>query len=1121
MREAAPVPFYVRGRCGNMRAPCKFSHDIHSEHNSAVLKNNEINGLNEQELKILLLQNDHSLMPGVCMKYLHDTCKSGNDCSRLHVCGYFLKGECTSHACKKSHNLLESKTNLLLIKYGQTNVSIQNFHLLCTVKYNEGLQLQREARSGPKRGANENTRERGRSTSRNRNDLGVAAQNKPNNRRRNRKNRGPGHSSTRGPSSQRTVATERKKCTTSESEQDENNDSDEESCDQNIPGKLLNVKSAENYGQPKVIVSVEAGLRVPGNAVPPPTSITSLYTDSSSTCIKPVASTKYNTPVKTTVPTKSDTSEKTMVFNNFTTQAETIFTKPDKPVNTPTIYPLKSYASKPSGDISTPCPSSDQENAFIKSGIQMNENTQRLCRLPQTIKEDTPGQVSTTTLFSSQKSTLAPYTPIHFPIRNLPTTEHYSSFAGSHNPVNMPATPLISQKSTLAPYTPINFPIRNVPTTEHCSSFAGSQNPVNAPVTPFISQKNTLAPYTPINFPIRNVPTTEHYSRFAGSHNPVNTPATPLMSPLMSEKSTLTPYTPIHCPVRNLPTTEHCSSFAGSHNPVNTPATVFIGTPLITPFRSDDPVNKLTVTGQPSQSSYNVTSIKTGTNMSRTESLVNDTYGITADNGYRYPQLHNEFKMDFPPTTGLVNLSLNETSSAVNYTTKPTQSVSQNEVKHPLNEISSALNYTPKPTQLSQNDVLFKKPEVGKVSEVNEICLFNIWEYCKFGLKCGAKHYHLPYCWQYFDGTRWKDMLDMDHIEKAYCDPNVDRIPLVDFQIMKSGTSTVRRLSTPSSVTKPLEFVLTTEWIWYWKEETGSWIEYGKLNGKEQIASISSAVLENIYLTDPKEVAPFESGQQKYEISFKDMMQRNLTFGTQREVRRRPRYLAPDNVSKLRGSTKKTQVSSPLKTGVYPTTWDTNALPELGCQLIDVSSTSSEYTEIHKMFSKTLSNQVVKNIKRIQNPSLWQVFQWQKEQMKKINKGRDAVECQLFHGTDHSHLSTICHHNFDWRICGTHGTLYGQGSYFARDASYSHSYSSPDSRGRRSMFVARVLVGDFVIGNSTLNRPPYKCGSTTHSYDSCVDQLVNPTIFVVFEKHQIYPEYILEYEEAKKSCCVS
>ncbi|XP_053574900.1 uncharacterized protein LOC128664167 isoform X2 [Bombina bombina] len=1030
-------PFYARGRCGNMRAPCKFSHDIHSEHNRAVLKNNEINGLNEEELKILLLQNDHSLMPGVCRKYVYDTCQSGNDCSRLHVCGYFLKGECTRHACKKSHNLLDSKTNRLLIKYGQTDVSIQNFHLLCTVKYNKDLQLQREARSGPKRGANANTRGRGRSTSRNRNDLGVAAQNKPKNRRRNRKKGEPGHSSTKGPSSQGTVATERKKCTTSESEQDENNDSDEESCDQNIPGKLLNVKSAENYGQPKVNVSVEAGLRGPGNAVPPPTSITSLYTDSSSTCIKPVASTKYNTPVKTTVPTKSDTSEKTMVFNNFTTQAETIFTKPDKLVNTLTIYPLTSYTSKPSGDISTPCPSSDQENAFIKSGIQMNENTQRLCRLPQTIKDDTPGQVSTTTLFSSQKSTLAPYTPINFPVRNVPTTEHCSSFAGSHNPVNMPATPLISQKSTLTPYTPIHFPVRNLPTTEH-------------------------------------------YSRFAGSHNPVNTPAT-----------------------------------------------VFIGTPLITPFKSDDPVNKLTVTGQPSQSSYNVSSIKTGTNMSITESLVNDTYGITADNSYRYPQLHNEFKMDFPPTTGLVNLSLNEKSSAVNYTTKPTQlsqndvSIKKPEVKHPLNETSSTLNFTPKPTQLSQNDVIFKKPEVGKVSEVNEICLFNIWKYCKFGLKCGAKHYHLPYCWQYFDGTRWKDMLNMDHIEKAYCDPNVDRIPLVDFQTMKSGTSTVRRLSTPSSVTKPLEFVLTTEWIWYWKDETGSWIEYGKLNGKEQIASISSAVLENIYLADPKEVAPFAAGQQKYEISFKDMMQKNLMFGTQREVRRRPLYLAPDNVSKLRGSTKTTQVSSPLKTGVYPTTWDTNALPELGYQLIDVSSTSSEYTEIHKMFSKTLSNQVVKNIKRIQNPSLWQVFQWQKEQMKKINKGRDAVECQLFHGTDHSHLSTICHHNFDWRICGTHGTLYGQGSYFARDASYSHSYSSPDRRGRRSMFVARVLVGDSVIGNSTLNRPPYKCGSTTHSYDSCVDQLVNPTIFVVFEKHQIYPEYILEYEEEKKSCCIS
>lgn len=45
---------------------------------------------------------------------------------------------------------------------------------------------------------------------------------------------------------------------------------------------------------------------------------------------------------------------------------------------------------------------------------------------------------------------------------------------------------------------------------------------------------------------------------------------------------------------------------------------------------------------------------------------------------------------------------------------------------------------------------------------------------------------------------------------------------------MYCGFGKVRRLSTASSVTRPPHFILTTEWIWYWKDEYGVWKEYGK-----------------------------------------------------------------------------------------------------------------------------------------------------------------------------------------------------------------------------------------------------------------------------------------------------
>lgn len=83
------------------------------------------------------------------------------------------------------------------------------------------------------------------------------------------------------------------------------------------------------------------------------------------------------------------------------------------------------------------------------------------------------------------------------------------------------------------------------------------------------------------------------------------------------------------------------------------------------------------------------------------------------------------------------------------------------------------------------------------------------------------------------------------------------------------------------------------------------------------------------------------------------------------------------------------------------------------------------------------------------------------------------------------------------------------GSYFARDATYSHSYTG--TTAVRTMFVSRVLVGSYTKGASSYVRPPSKDGGDVNFYDSCVDNVLNPSIFVVFEKPQIYPEYLIQY----------
>lgn len=136
-----------------------------------------------------------------------------------------------------------------------------------------------------------------------------------------------------------------------------------------------------------------------------------------------------------------------------------------------------------------------------------------------------------------------------------------------------------------------------------------------------------------------------------------------------------------------------------------------------------------------------------------------------------------------------------------------------------------------------------------------------------------------------------------------------------------------------------------------------------------------------------------------------------------------------------------------------------------------------------------------------------------REQMKRKLQASDykKMEKQLFHGTESSVIDAICKQNFDHRLHGKNGTMYGEGSYFAVKASYSNNYSG--GQKTRSMFLADVLTGEYKLGNATLRRPPLKdpINPASDLYDSCVDNEDDPTIFVIFNDEQCYPSYLITY----------
>jgi len=73
--------------------------------------------------------------------------------------------------------------------------------------------------------------------------------------------------------------------------------------------------------------------------------------------------------------------------------------------------------------------------------------------------------------------------------------------------------------------------------------------------------------------------------------------------------------------------------------------------------------------------------------------------------------------------------------------------------------------------------------------------------------------------------------------------------------------------------------------------------------------------------------------------------------------------------------------------------------------------------------------------------------------------------------------------------------------------------SSPAAPSQHVMFLARVLVGRSAVGCSDYRKPPPIDPSRPYDkcFDTCVNRPVNPSIFVVFNSSQCYPEYVIEY----------
>uniref|UniRef100_A0A4W4G1Q4 Poly [ADP-ribose] polymerase n=1 Tax=Electrophorus electricus TaxID=8005 RepID=A0A4W4G1Q4_ELEEL len=191
--------------------------------------------------------------------------------------------------------------------------------------------------------------------------------------------------------------------------------------------------------------------------------------------------------------------------------------------------------------------------------------------------------------------------------------------------------------------------------------------------------------------------------------------------------------------------------------------------------------------------------------------------------------------------------------------------------------------------------------------------------------------------------------------------------------------------------------------------------------------------------------------------------------------------------------------------------YDNSVLPEA----VSLDLHSSEFKEVERYTKHHgLLQKHIKKIHRIQNVDLWEFYCRKKAQLMRI-KGQSHIEEQrLFHGTSRDNVHSICKYNFECRLSDKrrHGCVYGKGTYFAKHASYADNYSVPDQQGfnkTQVMVLARVIVGEYKKGEDDFCKPDDDLKENLH--DSCVDNPSHPTIYVIFDSNQIYPEYVLEY----------